>query len=118
VWMARSGDPRADFETISANAEPRVDAPARMPAAFADPRYDQAVADLERILDAGRATLDPATVQVLDKNLAAIDRAIDECSHALAMDPASIYLNTHLANARQRKLTLLRRATALTMSRS
>jgi hypothetical protein len=118
VWMARSGDPRADFETISADTETRVDAPARMPAAFADPRYDQAVADLERILDAGRATLDPATIQVLDKNLAAIDRAIDECSHALAMDPASIYLNTHLANARQRKLTLLRRATALTMSRS
>jgi anti-sigma factor RsiW len=118
VWMARSGDPRADFESISANSESRIDTPARMPAALADVRYDQAVADLERVLEAGRARLDPATVQVLDRNLAAIDRAIDECSHALAIDPASIYLNTHLANARQRKLSLLRRATALAMSRS
>jgi len=113
VWMAKSGDPRVDFEPISAQSEPRANVPAIVPANFADPRYDEAVADLERTLEAGRTRLDPGTVRVLEENLAAIDRAIEQCRQALATDPVNIYLNTHLADARQRKLTLLRRATAL-----
>ena len=116
VWMAKSGDPRADFEPISAQSEARADMRAIAPANFADPRYDEAVADLERTFEAGRTRLDPRTVRVLEENLAAIDRAIEQCRQALATDPANIYLNTHLADARQRKLTLLRRATALTGS--
>ena len=37
VWMARSGDPRADFDPISAHVEaPEGDAPAVRPANFAD----------------------------------------------------------------------------------
>lgn len=110
VWMARSGDPRADFAPISAQGP---DGPAISPANFADPRYDEAIADLERTLEAGRTKLDSETVRVVEENLAAIDRAIDQCRRALATDPANVYLNTHLADARQRKLTLLRRATAL-----
>ena len=113
VWMAKSGDPRADFEPISAQTDPRADISAIAPANFADPRYDEAVADLERTLEAGRTRLDPGTVRVFEENLAAIDRAIEQCREALATDSANIYLNTHLAEARQRKLTLLRRATAL-----
>jgi anti-sigma factor RsiW len=113
VWMAKSGDPRADFEQISAQSDPRANPPTIAPANFADPRYDEAVADLERTLEAGRTRLDPGTVRVLEENLAAIDRAIEQCRQALATDPANIYLNMHLADARQRKLTLLRRATAL-----
>jgi hypothetical protein len=113
VWMAKSGDPRADFEPISAQTGPRADMPTMAPANFADPRFDEAVAELERTLEAGRSRLDPGAVRVLEENLAAIDRAIEQCREALATDPANIYLNTHLAEARQRKLTLLRRATAL-----
>jgi len=107
VWMARSGDPRADVPPLRA-AERLV-----QPANFADDHYDAAVAELERTLNEGRKTLDPETVRVLEHNLAAIDRAIDQCHRALATDPSNLYLNTHLAEARQRKLLLLRRATAL-----
>lgn len=107
VWMARSGDPRADFEPMSAEA---TDV---RPANFADAHYDEAVADLEQTLEAGRTALDPETIRVLEENLAAIDRAIDQSRRALSDDPANVYLHTHLAKARQSKLALLRRASAL-----
>jgi hypothetical protein len=115
VWMARSGDPRADFDPISAQVEsPAEQAPLVRPANLADEHYDEAIADLERTLEAGRKALDPETIRVLEENLAAIDRAIDQSRRALSDDPANVYLNTHLASARQRKLALLRRASALT----
>ena len=113
VWMARSGDPRADFDPITAQSAPRPETPMIAPVNFADPHYDDAIADLERTLEAGRTKLDPETVRVLEENLGAIDRAIDQCRRARVTDPANVYLNTHLADVRQRKLALLRRATTL-----
>jgi hypothetical protein len=110
VWIARSGDPRADFESLSAQA---TRTPAVAPAANTDTPYDAAVTDLEGALEAGRTRLDPATVRILEENLGSIDRAIDQSRRALAADPANLYLNRHLAAARQRKLSLLRRASAL-----
>ena len=115
VWMARSGDPRADFDPLSAQSGPPSPTPIVAPVNFADQHYDEAIADLERTLEAGRTKLDPETVRVLEENLGAIDRAIDQCRRALATDPANVYLNTHLANARQRKIALLRRATMLAL---
>jgi anti-sigma factor RsiW len=112
VWLARSGDPRADVQPVRAQVQ--EEEPAITPANFADKHYDAAIAELERTLDEGRKSLDPETVRVLEQNLAAIDRAIDQCRRALESDPSNVYLNTHLADARQRKLVLLRRATALT----
>ena len=113
VWMARSGDPRADFDPLNAQSGSPSPTPIVAPVNFADQHYDEAIADLERTLEAGRTKLDPETVRVLEENLGAIDRAIDQCRRALATDPANVYLNTHLANARQRKIALLRRATML-----
>jgi len=114
VWMARSGDPRADFDPVSAHLEaPEENAPAVRPANFADEHYDEAVADLQKTLESGRQALDAETIRVLEENLAAIDRAIDQSRRALAADPANVYLNTHLASARQKKIALLRRASAL-----
>jgi hypothetical protein len=81
---------------------------------FADPQYDGAVADLERTLELGRSRLDPETVRVLEQNLSAIDAAIEQSRRALDADPANAFLSHHLVSARQRKLALLRRATALT----
>ncbi|MEP6917492.1 MAG: zf-HC2 domain-containing protein [Acidobacteriota bacterium] len=107
VWIARSGDPRADFTPLSAEGS------AVTPANFADTQYDRAVTDLQRALDVGRAGLDPETIRVLEQNLGAIDHAIDQCRRALASDPANLYLNEHLAEARQQKLVLLRQASAL-----
>ena len=84
------------------------------PAALNDPQFEGAVEDLERILDQGRSRLDPETVRVLEQNLQSIDTAIAQSRQALERDPANAFLNNHLASARQRKLALLRRATALT----
>lgn len=84
------------------------------PANFADEQYDAAIADLERLLRSERERLDPRTVMVIERNLRAIDAAIAEARRALAADPADPYLNSHLADARRRKLELLRRATELT----
>lgn len=117
VWLAKSGDPRADFPAISAgrgDASDRAGLPAVAPASLADRHYEGAVEDLEQTLERGRAQLDPETVRVLEQNLQSIDAAIEQCRQALEKDPANAYLNNHLAAARQRKLALLRRATALT----
>jgi Putative zinc-finger len=82
-------------------------------ASFGDPQYDAAVADLQHALEEGRGRLDKKTIDVLEKNLAVIDEAIDQARRALAADPANAYLNSYLADARRRKLELLRGATAV-----
>jgi tetratricopeptide (TPR) repeat protein len=112
VWMARSGNPQADFQAVSAEPEPDTDL-TTIPANFADRHFDEAIADLQRALDAERTKLDPETVRVLEQNLATIDAAIEQSRRALQADPSNVYLNTHLASERQRKLVLLRRAAAL-----
>ena len=109
VWLAKTGDPRADFPVTSGEERPRV-----APASLADNHYEGAVEDLEQTLERNRSQLDPETVRVLEQNLKSIDAAIEQCRQALDRDPANPYLNSHLASARQRKLALLRRATALT----
>ena len=111
VWFARSGNPRADFPPVSADASLGTDA--LRPANFGDPEFDRAIADLERTLAEGRGTLDAGTIAVIETNLRAIDDAIAQSRRALAADPGNTYLNSHLARARQRKLALLRRATGL-----
>ncbi len=99
---------------IQAMAEPLMPPSADViPANFADAQFDQAVADLEKILVDERDSLDPRTVVVIERNLAVIDEAIRQARAALKADPANTYLNSHLADARRRKLDLLRRATSL-----
>lgn len=112
VWMSRIGGPRTDLPPVAAS-DPVDQSVAVVPAAFADAQYDAAIADLEKALEAGRDRLDPQTVRVLEDNLMAIDRAIEQCRQALHADPANVFLNTHLADARKRKLALLRSATAI-----
>ena len=110
VWMLQHGGRATSMPPVAATdpaANPIV------PATLTDPRYDEAVSDLEQALEAGRKDLDPTTIKVLETNLAAIDKAIEESRAALARDPANVYLNNHLADARQRKLALLRGAAAL-----
>lgn len=80
---------------------------------FADAQFNAAVTDLEQILRNERDRLDPRTVLVIERNLKAIDAAIQEARAALNDDPANAYLNSHLADARRRKLDLLRHATTL-----
>jgi anti-sigma factor RsiW len=75
--------------------------------------YGAAIADLERVLRESRASLDTATIRVIDESLRTIDQAIAEAEAALAEDPASRYLNNHLNSTMQRKLELLNQAAML-----
>jgi hypothetical protein len=102
-------------EVIQASGEPMGGVPAGqiVQANFADAQFNAAVEDLERILREERGRLDPRTVLILERNLKAIDSAINEARMALESDPANQFLNSHLADARRRKLDLLRHATEL-----
>jgi negative regulator of sigma E activity len=106
--------PAIQEDPIQAQAEPLLPASAAVERAnFADAQYDQAVADLENILVDMRDELDPRTIVVIERNLTAIDQAIREARAALDADPANTFLNSHLADARRKKLELLRRATMI-----
>ena len=111
VWVSRLGDPRTSVPVAQAEPEPGMAA-----IALTDVNYDEAVADLEKVLEAGRSRLDPETVQILEDNLRTIDLAIEQARKALRNDPESVYLNSHFAASRNRKLALLRRASALAMA--
>jgi anti-sigma factor RsiW len=87
-------------------------------ALIAGQSYAAAVSDLERVLQQNRGRLNSTTVQVIERNLATIDSAIAQAQRALAADSANVYLNSHLAETRQRKLELLRQAAALVSSES
>jgi len=78
--------------------------------------YEATIADLEEQLQIGRDRLDPKTVEALENSLATIDRAIGRAREALEEDPASVYLNRHLADARTRKLRVLQQAARLASS--
>lgn len=72
--------------------------------------YEEAVEDLEAVLERGREVLDPETVRVLEQNLLAIDQAIQEAEAALAQDPASTILRRFLTENLRKKVDLLRQA--------
>jgi hypothetical protein len=106
--------PAAKEQVIQAYGMPEDDNGGQIVQAnFADAQYNAAVSDFERILREERDRLDPRTVQIIERNLKAIDTAINEARMALNNDPANPYLNSHLADARQRKLDLLRHAATL-----
>ena len=111
VWMIGVGPAPADIPPMAA-AGAAGDARA-VPVSHAEAGYEEAIADLERALEAGRDRLDPQTVRVIEANLMAIDRMIAQSREALAADASNSFLNMHLADARRRKLELLRNATAL-----
>jgi Putative zinc-finger len=117
VWLSQFGGRTTSLPPVAAAPSPAAAMAGAdstvSPVALVDPRYDEAVRDLEDALAAGRSQLDPETVKIIETNLQAIDRAIEQSRHALESDPANVYLNSHLAEARQRKLSLLRRASAL-----
>jgi len=117
VWLLRGPRPGTSRVPVAVTAAPAVSA---LPAGTAQgsARYDAAVTELRQVLAQGRERLDPATVRVLEQNLAVIDRAIAEAEAALARDPASGYLNRHLAETRLHKLELLRNAALLARAAS
>jgi hypothetical protein len=80
--------------------------------------YEEAVADLESVLEQGRQYLDEETVRVLEENLTIIDRAILEAQEALRMDPGSKILQRVLSGSLRKKVDLLRQAASVVYANS
>ncbi len=119
VWMAMNSDTRSPDSMDSRSAvAPSPDAgfvslpPVEGPALS----YETAVRDLAEQLEIGRDRLDPSTIEALERSLAIIDRAIAQAQEALEADPASVYLNRHLADAKTRKISVLQQAAWLATS--
>jgi anti-sigma factor RsiW len=117
VWFLAGRSPAPAVPTGPVAVSPGP-APTLAQPAVAEQRYDAAVADLERVLDQGRGTLDTTTVRIIERNLALIDRAIADARRALAADPGNAYLNAHLARTMRRKIDLLRQAATIVAARS
>jgi anti-sigma factor RsiW len=120
VWLLAGRGPAASSPAPAAPSRPvaLAPSPALSRPALAEQKYDAAVAELEQVLQQGRATLDTTTVHILERNLALIDRAIADARRALAADPHNAYLNAHLAGTMRRKIDLLRQAAAIVAARS
>jgi len=104
--------PSGPADASLASLDPDRNAPIAPPD-FGLGRYDAAIAELEAALDAKRSRLNPETVRIVAANLATVDKAIVDARAALAADPASRYLNAHLASTMRRKVDLLRRLNSL-----
>jgi anti-sigma factor RsiW len=117
AWIARLDNPGTTLPPVAAeNVPPDAAEEPLARVSFADPQFDAAVADLERVLAEHRNRLDPDTVRILEENLLSIDQAIEQSRKALRADPSNVYLNNHFAASRNRKLALLRRANALALA--
>jgi len=116
--MAPGGAGRAASVPAAAGKGPAGAVGGVSAAALEDPRYDAAVADLERTLEEGRGKLDPRTLRVIEANLQIIDRAIEDARRAVAADPGNTWLRSHLASTMKRKVDLLRSATMIAAAQS
>jgi anti-sigma factor RsiW len=110
VWLALGGEGAPGPATVAVTA----DSPLVTTVAFAG--FETAMSSLEAEYRSRRDDLDPETIRVVERNLAIIDQAITEARDALAADPSSGFLSTHLANAMQQKMDLLRQASMIAQS--
>ena len=82
----------------------------------AEAAYSREIETLERMVNSPKSGLDPATVQIVKKNLDVIDDAIARSKAALAKDPASSLLYDQVTRAMSKKVELLRTMAALSSS--
>jgi hypothetical protein len=112
AWLALRQGPTNTAEPLA------VTRPAGTRAASWTGSADIAIGELQAALTLNEKRLDSATVRIVRKNLAIIDRAIAEARIALRNDPGNAYLNLHLANTMRRKVELLRRVNDMAAARS
>ena len=110
MWMALGGRPGQPTDAMNASSGSSRSAAV---ATFDEGHYGPAIRELEEVLKQHRSELDTSTVQVLEQNLALIDRASEEARRALAADPGNSYLSGHLAAQLKKKIWLLQRATSV-----
>jgi hypothetical protein len=99
----------------SVASRPASDSPATFVSnrATIEQTYDSEITRLRAIVQQRSSQLDPATVEVLEKNLRVIDDAIAQCKDALRSDPNSRFLIESLNDALESKVLLLRKAASL-----
>ena len=80
--------------------------------------YDQAVLELEALVEQGRDVMRPETVRALEESLGAIDNALADVRQALTDDPSSELLMSMMINHQTARMRVLRRAATMIESRS
>jgi anti-sigma factor RsiW len=118
VWMAMSRPSAETSVTAEAPGPGQQLGPAARVAASGDAAYDQALLELQTLVDRGRGVLAPETVQALDRSLETIDEAISNIREALAKDPSSQLLARMLVDQQRTKLRVLRQAATAMQPRS
>lgn len=88
-------------------------ASAQRPVTAAEKAIAPEIEQLQALLRQRRSQLDPATVKVVEDNLALIDAAVAQAKQALLRDPASGFLTRQLDNVLQKKVELLRTVASL-----
>jgi len=107
LWSVLGGTPdpvRSPVASAGTTLSPAVQ--------VANDRYEQAIFELEQVVEQGRGVLSPQTVETLQTSLDAIDDALGEARAALAEDPGSELLNRLIIDHQQAKLRVLQRAAA------
>ncbi len=107
VWAYLLGTSAGRGVGISLSPSPGLVLPVGMQGAYDE--YQEAAQELQDVIEAGREILDAETIQVLEENLAVIDKAISESAAALAQDPASPVLRRILADSMRRRVQLLQK---------
>jgi hypothetical protein len=79
----------------------------------AEAEYEKAIAQLEQLVKSGNASVSPATVATLQKNVTTIDSAIAESRAALNSNPDSQPARTSLFEALRNKVNLLQHTVVL-----
>jgi anti-sigma factor RsiW len=108
--VAQQAPAAAGREPVTTDVAVQTPVKVKSPAAE---NYSVAIDEMQAALTTGSATLDTATMRVVETNLRAIDTAIAEARLALSRDPGNAYLNRYLDETMQRKIQLLRRATGI-----
>jgi anti-sigma factor RsiW len=114
VWLATKGaQPASQVVASGTIVQSAGDGVAQLVAApvQTDPAMDATVAELERTLAENRSQLDPATVEIVERSITAIDGAIEDARKALQADPGNPFLSRQLDNTMRKKLDILQRAT-------
>lgn len=117
VWTALSRGNGGGPGIVPASAS-AVGSPSARVVSLGETGYDEAVVQLETIIEQGRHVLSPETLATLEASLRTIDGAIADVRGALEADPSSELLARLLANHQRSKLRVLRQAAISVQPRS
>jgi anti-sigma factor RsiW len=111
VWFMRGTTASTETSVAQGPGQP----PRPRPTLVSRPSADETLSGEMRVLEEAVASraLDPATAEIVRRNLAIIDRAIADARTALEKDPANSLLDEQLTRVLGKKVELMRRAALL-----